>query len=130
MPRGSATDNFTALLQRLLARPGGRQIFVFGPEGEPFWSAYPVTTSDIDKLDAAIQLLESLEKTHTRPFFDFDHERNVLVAALDEAEDLYFVVLEALYPEAAVARAQLFRAALSQHGPWLRKEIERKAASH
>jgi hypothetical protein len=43
-----------AVLARLLARHGGRQIFVFGAEGTPFWAArVPVDPREVGSLDLA-----------------------------------------------------------------------------
>ena len=44
-----------AILQRLLARHGGRQMFVFGSSGEPFWAAHvPVAPEDLSCLERAL----------------------------------------------------------------------------
>jgi hypothetical protein len=116
-----------ALLSRLLTRHGGRQIFLFGPAGEPFWAAHlPVAERDLDLLDRGLALLAQLEASRPKPFFAHDRERRLVVAALDGAEDLYVVVLqEALDPEPAELRAALIRRDAAPDLLPLREEIHR-----
>lgn len=84
----------TALLQRLLSRYGGRQLFLFGPEGEPFMAArLPMEPEEFNLLNSALAMIERLESQRPRPFFALDNEHQLIVAALDEKQDLYFVVL-------------------------------------
>jgi hypothetical protein len=110
-PETAALD---ALLRRLLSRHGGRQMFVFGHAGEPFWAAHvPLSPSDLAKLDHALALIESTERTRPKPFFVA--EDHLVVAALDEAADLYFVVLYEPGPVAAEARVAAMRAELRPH---------------
>lgn len=119
-----------ALLQRLLVRHGGRQLFLFGPSGDPFWAARtPVSARELEVLDAALLLLERLELSRPKPFFSYDPNAGFLVAALDAAEDLYFVVLDDAGPEAAEARAGILRGELAPFAIVLRDEIRRCAAA-
>jgi hypothetical protein len=120
-----------ALLRRLLARHGGRQIFLFGPAGEPFWAArLPVAEHDLDLLDRALALLAQLEASRPKPFFAHDRERRLVVAALDGSEDLYVVVLQdALDPQPAELRAALIRRDAGPDLVPLREEIHRLAAA-
>jgi hypothetical protein len=117
-----------ALLQRLLARHGGRQLFLFGPDGDPFWAARsPVEARELDVLDAALSLLERLERSRPKPFFSYDPDAGFLVAALDAVEDLYFVVLDDAGPEVAEARVGILRGELAPFANVLREEIRRCA---
>jgi hypothetical protein len=124
--REAAVD---ALLQRLLARHGGRQLFLFGAAGDPFWAARnPVESHELEALDAALHLLERLERSRPKPFFSYDGGAGFLVAALDAAEDLYFVVLDDAGPEVAEARVAIIRSELAPIASDLREEIRRFAA--
>src|SRR5262245_49881390 len=99
-----------AVLGRVLARHGGRQMFVFGAEGSPFWAArLPVAPEELGYLERALELIERLESTLPKPFFAFDDAYRLLVAALDVQSDLYFVVLEGSGQEAAAARVAAIR---------------------
>ena len=85
-----------ALLRRLLARHGARQAFLFGPNGEPFRPArVPVEREELVLLERALNLIERMECSRPKPFFARDCANDLLVAALEEKEDLYFVVLGA-----------------------------------
>lgn len=118
-----------ALLQRLLARHGGRQLFLFGSAGQPFWAARePVEAHELQVLDAALFLLERLERSRPKPFFSYDPRARFLVAALDAEEDLYFVVLDDTGPEVAEARVGILRGELAPFANTLREEIRRCAA--
>jgi hypothetical protein len=119
-----------AVLARLLARNGGRQIFVFGPDGAPFWAArVPVDPEEIGALERALKLIERLEATLPRPFFAYDDAHRLLVAALDARSDLYFVVLDDRGRDATAARVAAIRLDLAPHLPVLREEIRRAAVS-
>lgn len=86
-----------AILQRVLSRFAYRQMFLFGPKADPFWAArLPITEKELALLDAGTKLLASSELDHARPFVAHDMRRALLVAALDDAEDLYAVVLQDL----------------------------------
>ena len=100
-----------ALLKRALARHGGTQAFLFGPSGDPFWAARaPVAQAELGLLAEALDLLESLEEDHQRPFIGHDEGGRFVVAALDAAEDAYVVVLSTeLDRLAAEARVVLMR---------------------
>jgi hypothetical protein len=110
------------VLERLLARHEGRQVFVFGPTGAPFLAArLPVRPEEIPALDRALALIEQLEAHRPKPFFEYDAEHRLLVAALGSRGDLYFVVLdETLGPLAAEARVAVFRDELAPLAPTLR----------
>ena len=60
MQSGPLTDQeLVPLLGQLLARNGGTQIFLFGPEGAPFWAARtPLEQRELKTLSAALELIE------------------------------------------------------------------------
>lgn len=70
MTEEGITTIIAALLQRALSVDGTRQVFVFGPEGAPFWAAKtPILPEDLLRLDRALTLIEKLETSRPRPFF-------------------------------------------------------------
>jgi hypothetical protein len=109
----------------MIARFGGRQIFLFGPTGTPFWAARaPVSEADYNRLDVALALLERTEQERPRPFFAHDAANNLVVAALDEREDLYVVVLhDEVDPAPAEMRVGVLRQEFAGELGALRKEI-------
>ena len=119
------------VLGRALAQRGGRQIFLFGAAGDPFWAACnPVEPEELEQLDDALGLIERLEQTRPKPFFAYTPRRDLLVAALDAQEDLYIVVLDAgPDTEAAEARVAVIRQELGPHVGSLREELHRRAST-
>jgi hypothetical protein len=119
------------LLRRLLARTGSRQVFLFGPEGEPFMAArLPIERAELAQLNHALDLLERMEEAHRpKPFLASDAEHGLLVAALDEQEDLYVVMLETdPEPEPVEARAAILRQEVDASvAALLRAEMKRLA---
>jgi hypothetical protein len=117
------------VLGRALAQGGGRQIFLFGATGDPFWAARnPVQAEELDRLSEALGLIERLEQTRAKPFFAYTPRRDLLVVALDAREDLYIVMLDAgPDTEAAEARVAVIRQELAPHVGSLRKELYRRA---
>lgn len=114
-----------AILQRVLSRFAYRQMFLFGPKGDPFWAArLPITEKELALLDAGTKLLASSEVDHARPFVAHDMRRALLVAALDDAEDLYAVVLQDLSRGSPVeTRVAHLRAEMLGDLPTLRAAI-------
>ena len=116
-----------ALLRRLLAKYGGRQLFLFGPEGEPFRAArVPIEPDDFELFKGALCVIEELEATRPRPFFSVDARNRFIVAALDERHDLYFVVLLGdgePEPHAAVLRPPLPTRTVEERVALLREEL-------
>jgi len=119
-----------AILQRVLSRFAYRQVFLFGPSGDPFWAArLPVTEKELALLGAGTKLLERTEAERQRPFVALDVRRSLLVAALDEREDLYVVVLQDLSRGApAETRVANLRSEMQADLPVLRAAIGRLAA--
>ena len=118
-----------AVLGRLLGHHGGRQIFVFGADGTPFWAArLPVVPEELGYLERALELIERLEANLPKPFFAFDDAYRLLVAALDARSDLYFVVLEDSGQEAAAARVAAIRVELAPYAPVMREELSKHAS--
>ena len=104
-----------SLLRRFLARYGARQVFVFGSTGEPFRAGrLPVEREELVGLQHALDLIEQMEAAaRPKPFFARDVENDLLVAALEEKEDIYVVVLGASDDgEPLEARVALLRAEL------------------
>ena len=109
MNRDPRSAILSAVLGGSLSGLGARQIFVFGAEGVPFWSARnPVAPNDLLQLGHALTLIESMEDARPKPFFAHSPDHDLCVAALDNEEDLYVVVL-AIDPDPAHAEARLRR---------------------
>ncbi|MBK8212273.1 MAG: hypothetical protein IPK71_00870 [Myxococcales bacterium] len=119
-----------AILQRVLSRFAYRQMFLFGPTGDPFWAArLPITEKELALLDAGTKLLASAEPERARPFVAHDMRRALLVAALDADEDLYAVVLQDLSRGSPVeTRVANLRSEMQGDLPALRAAIGRMTA--
>src|SRR5262249_3290651 len=113
------------LLHQLLAQHGGTQIFLFGPEGAPFWAARtPLARSELATLTSALELIEDTEQKVRRPFFARDAAGGFVVAALDHRDDLYLVVVAAEKdPASAEARAVAIRSSLAPVTDRLRERL-------
>lgn len=113
-----------AILRTWLGRGPYRQVFLFGPSGEPFWAARtPIAPEELALLERGVALLAEEEARRSRPFSSYDLERELFVTALDAREDLYVVVLCGAWhgpPAEVVARA---RAALAGDLPAIRAAI-------
>lgn len=124
MDRGAETSVVAAVLERALANQGTQQIFVFGPEGAPFWAARtPVLQDDVAHLERALRIIEQLEPSQPKPFFACAPGGEFHLAALDAEEDLYVVVLardpDPVHAEARVRRVLL---ELAPHATSFRRE--------
>lgn len=85
----------TGLCHRILARHGGTQIFLFGPQGEPFWAArVPVQQEELLRLSEALDLIEATEALRPKPFLARDSLKGFTIAALDDRHDLYIVLFD------------------------------------
>lgn len=97
------------LLNGVLTRFGGNQIFLFGPDGDPFWPARsPVQQSEIDLLSLAIDHLEGVERARPRPFLTHDPLGRFVAVGLGLAVPLYVVVLDD-GPDPLVAERRIAR---------------------
>lgn len=114
------TDAFVVgLLHRLIGRHRYTQIYLFGPAGEPFWAAQmPLDEAELPLLSEALDLIESAEAAHEKPFIAHDRQGRFVVAAIDGNEDLY-VVLVTPDREADVKHAWVSRERIED----VRKEI-------
>ena len=86
----AALDLATERMERL--HPD-RQIFIFGPEGDPFWARVRPNDGELTKLRVALDFLEKIESGRQRPFTASDEFGRFTVFALDVAGELYAVVL-------------------------------------
>lgn len=90
-------DRFVAsVLQQVLARHGGQQILLFGPEAEPFWCAHqPITGTQLALLRSALDLIEEKAEAGTdKPFVASDSAGRFRIAALGSDSDLYVVCID------------------------------------
>jgi hypothetical protein len=101
-----------------LARHGGGQILLFGPEGKPHWAArVPLDEREQRAFRAALSGIKRLEKDHPKPFMSRHPNGDCVAAALDDREDLFVVLFADLPTEdlaetrIAAARADLAKAA-------------------
>src|SRR5207253_1810340 len=115
-PVSIATENsiVDSVLRRFMSRYGVQQLFLFGSSGEPFRAArLTVQRDEVGQLEFALDLIERMEVSRPRPFFARDSEHDLLVAALEDTEDLYVVVLGVSgEPEPVESRVALLRAEL------------------
>ena len=101
------TSEVPVMLKRVVARHGATQAFLFGPSGQPFWAANtPVANGELPVLSAALDLLESLEAAHSRPFMAHDPAGRFIVAALDSQEEFFLVVIS-VDPDRHAAEARV-----------------------
>jgi hypothetical protein len=115
-----------AILQRVLSVHGHRQIFLFGPTGEPFWAArLPVSAKELVLLDIGMRLLQEVERTRERPFVAYEPRHDLFTTALDAREDLYVVVLQDSRSGAPAEAVVRLKAALSVDLPALRTAVSR-----
>ncbi len=111
------TDEFlVSLLHRIQQRLGG-QVFLFGPDGDPFWAARtPLDRGELGALREALELLEATESRVPRPFVARDERGRFVVAALEKATSLYVVLFaEGPAPLAAEARVAAAREELAPY---------------
>lgn len=92
------------LLSNVLQQHRAEQVFLFGPDAEPFWVARrPISTREYDLLGEAIDLLNEVEQQRPRPFIETERGRGFVVAAFGDDSDLYLVLIEAPAAPLAVA---------------------------
>lgn len=126
MSSGPLTDQeLLPLLHGLLARHGSTQIFLFGPDGAPFWAARtPLERRELTTLEKALELIEDTENKIRRPFIARDPAEAFTVAALDHRDDLYLVVVaEDPSSLAAEARVAAVRKSLEPVADRLRERV-------
>jgi hypothetical protein len=92
-------------IERLSRANANRQVFIFGPDGQPFWAKEPVSASELEWLRRAIALLEKHEERHARPFVMTPTGLPLTVMALDAEGQLYAVVLSSSRNASAERRA-------------------------
>lgn len=80
-------------IERLCRQHPDDQIFIFGPEGTPFWARAGVSDGELEWLRRAITALEAHEERHSRPFVLALPGLPVTAMALDAEGELYAVVL-------------------------------------
>ncbi|MHB1847146.1 MAG: hypothetical protein ACYCWW_20165 [Deltaproteobacteria bacterium] len=123
----TSTDAFiSAVLTRVLSHVGVEQLFLFGPEGDPFWAArIPLQHADLRLLLAALDLLESTEAEHEKPFVASDPNGRFTVAAFDANEDIYVVLVnDQATGLPAEARVSLAREAIRPHVSEIRERLK------
>lgn len=99
----------TKLLHRLMSRYGGTQIFLFGPEGEPFWPArVPITQDELHLFAKALDFIERVEAELPKPFVAVDPEGRYTIALVGADFDLYVVVFVD-EPDRLAAEARVYR---------------------
>ncbi|MBL8921529.1 MAG: hypothetical protein JNJ54_21895 [Myxococcaceae bacterium] len=108
-------------IERLCRQHPGDQIFIFGPEGSPFWARAQVRDGELDWLRKAISALQAHESRHARPFVLSPAGLPLTVMALDAEGELYAVVLSTRRQLPAEQRAGSRRRGLELPAtPWLR----------
>jgi hypothetical protein len=80
-------------IERLSRSNVNRQVFIFGPDGQPFWAKERVLAGELEWLRRAITILEKHEASHPRPFVMTPPGLPLTVMALDAEGQLYAVVL-------------------------------------
>ena len=100
-------------LHSVLTRYKADQLFLFGPEGEPFWVARePVTQAEMRVFENALDLLAKLETLNEKPFAAHAPDGSYSVAALAGDSDLFIVLIDRDVHPQAEARVALVRDAL------------------
>lgn len=108
-------------IERLCRQHPDDQIFIFGPEGNPFWARVQVSDGELEWLRRAIAALEAHEAAHPRPLVLTPPGLPVTVMALDSEGELYAVVLSTRRQLPAEQRAGARRRGLElPPTPWLR----------
>jgi len=99
------------LLARIMQRHGVDQAFLFSGGGEHFYAGrHPVLEAELALLQAAFDLLETLDRTKVKPFVAHDPKRRFSVAAMSETSDFYLVCLNlGPDPDAAKQRILAFK---------------------
>jgi hypothetical protein len=95
-------------IERLTSLHPGRQLFVFGEKGEPFWSHFEPTPTELELLTRALSVLEEAE-VRPAPLTVRGASGQFTAMVLDKERSLFAVVLlvpaKRLPGEARVARA-------------------------
>jgi len=92
-------------IERLSRSNVSRQVFIFGPDGQPFWAKERVLAGELEWLRRAITILEKHEASHPRPFVMMPPGLPLTVMALDAEGQLYAVVLSTSRNASAVQKA-------------------------
>jgi hypothetical protein len=117
------------VLHAVLARYKADQIFLFAPEGEPFWVARePITKGELDIFKRALDWLAKLETTHEKPFAARAADGAYSVAALANDSDLFIVLIDRDSDLCATDRVALVRDAVRPDVEHLRTKAMRAAA--
>lgn len=97
-------------IERLTTLHPGRQLFVFGQKGEPFWAHFTPNPTELELLTRALSVLEEAE-TRPAPLTVRGASGQFTAMVLDAERSLFAVVLlvpaKRLPGETRVARAQV-----------------------
>lgn len=96
--RSVADAALDVAIERLSRQHPDAQLFIFGPEGRPFWARIRVTDEELEWLRRAIAELEAHETSHARPFVLTPVGLPLTAMALDAEGELYAVVLSSNRP--------------------------------
>ena len=81
-------------LRAVLSAYRAEQLFLFGPDGNPFWAARtPVQPQELTILERALDLIAAVEGKRAKPFVARSSDAAFSIAALGEDSNLYLVVL-------------------------------------
>jgi hypothetical protein len=96
-------------IERLTTFHPGRQLFIFGEKGEPFWAHFEPSHSELEVLTRALSVLEEAE-VRPAPLTVRGASGQFTAMVLDAERSLFAVVLltpaKRMPGEARVARAQ------------------------
>jgi hypothetical protein len=98
-----------AAIERLCRAHPDRQVFIFGPEGSPFWAKDPVLPGELEWHARAVSVIEQHQTRHERPFVVAPLGLPVTAMALDAEGELYAVVLSTGSSTPAEVRASAER---------------------
>ncbi len=104
-------------IERLSRRYVDQQVFIFGPEGTPFWAKDPVVAGELEWLKRGVAVIERFEERQARPFVVSPLGAPFTAMALDAEGELYAVVLTSTRGRSAERRAPSDRV---EPLPWLR----------
>jgi hypothetical protein len=127
------TEDLSIIVGRVLGaamtRFNADQIFLFAPDGDPFWVARtPITSEELEVFKAALDLLARLECTMDKPFATHAPDGSYSVAALASDSDLFLILIDRKPTAAAVSRVARVRDEVLPAVEHLRTEVLRAAA--
>jgi len=107
MPVTVVSELLPRLLARVTERHGVEHAFLFSGEGQRFHAGrHPVLEAELELLQAAFDLIDSVEEKKPKPYITHVPKRRFSVAAAADPTNLYLVCLN-LGPDREAAEQRL-----------------------